>query len=95
MRLATLLIILCAVPVAAATQARECRTISRSTDRLACHDRAAPPVGMQKPAAGSAMTRSGRAEARPAQQSDTPLADMLAVENRQLDAKIKTICRGC
>ncbi len=94
MRLATLLIILHAGPVAAAAQGPECRTISRATDRLACYDRAALPVGMQKPApSGSVTTRSGPAGAGPAPQSDTPLADMLTIENSQL--KIKTICRGC
>jgi hypothetical protein len=86
--------ILCAMPFAAAAQGPECRTIPRATDRLACYDRAAPPVSMHRPPApGSAMTRSGPPDA--AQQSDTPSADMLAVENSRVTAKTKTICRGC
>jgi hypothetical protein len=94
MRLVTSVMILCAMPIAAAAQGPECRTIPRSPDRLACYDRAAPPVSMHRPAApGSAMTRSGPADA--AQQSDTPSADMLAVENSRVTAKTKTICRGC
>jgi hypothetical protein len=96
MRLAMLLITLCATPFAAAAQAVECRTVPRGADRLACYDRAAPPVGMQKPAdPGSVTTGSGRAASGPAPQSDTPFADVLAVENGRLNAKTKTICRGC
>jgi hypothetical protein len=96
MRLVTSVLILGVMPVAAAAQAPECRTIPRATDRLACYDRATPPVSMHRPAApNSAMTGSGRAEARPAQQSDAPSADMLAVENGRVNAKTKTICRGC
>ena len=94
MRLATSVIILCAMPVVAAAQPPECRTISPATGQPACSDRAALPVGKQKPA-GSAVTRSGRAETGAELQSVTPWADRLGVENSQLNAKIKTICRGC
>jgi hypothetical protein len=47
-----------------------------------------------KAASDSATTRSGPAGTRPAPQSDTPSADTHAVETSQLNAKIKTICRG-
>ena len=96
MRLATSVIILFAMSVAAVAAPPECRSISRTTGQLACSDRAAPPVGKQNSSAsGSALTRSGRGEAGPALQSVTPWADRLGVENSQVNAKIKTICRGC
>jgi hypothetical protein len=36
-----------------------------------------------------------RAQKQASPDQATPLADMLAIENSRLDAKIKTICRGC
>ncbi len=68
----------------------ECKSIPQATDRLACYDKARPPFGkssktvtaLDKPAASK--TPAGRR-----------LADMLTAENLKLDAKLKTICRGC
>jgi hypothetical protein len=85
MRAASLLIALCTFCGPAIAQANECQSIPKSSDRLACYDKAAPPASKAKPAA-----------ATPAPQSQPGQGvDMLAVENARLDAKIKNICRGC
>jgi len=80
-------------PLTASAQTQNCRQIESASDRLACYDRATPPIAPKKArtsgnssASGSASTTSG---------SETPLADMLEIENKKLDGKIKNICRGC
>jgi hypothetical protein len=85
MNVVPLLILLCAFSdVASAQTTSQCQSITKASDRLACYDRASPPPTLSKPAP-----------------SKTPIAqqgqyvDQLAVENDKLDAKLKTICRGC
>ena len=77
----------------AVAQTSECSTVPKASDRLACYDRATPPTAAKKPAA----SRNSAPPNQPAadSQSQAPLADLLAVENAKLDAKIKNICRGC
>jgi hypothetical protein len=69
----------------AIAQANECQSIPKSSDRLACYDKAASPAVRVKPAAAAP------APAAPSGQA----GDLLAEENARLDAKIKNICRGC
>lgn len=89
--LAILALIISAIPTAGSTQTAECRTIPKATDRLACYDRLAPPMAVQKPTS-AAETPAPQA---PAAGSATPLADTLAIENARLSSKLKSICRGC
>ncbi len=98
MKLAALLPMLCLLPGMAAAQTPECRTVPKATDRLACYDKAAPPTALKNSAATKAA--AGASAGNPAQKQvpadqQAPLADILAVENNRLDAKIKNICRGC
>jgi hypothetical protein len=81
-------LLIAAVPVCAAGQTSTCQSIQNTTERLACYDRATPPVAPPKQAAKS---KSG---AKPSP-DQAQLVDQLAVENSRLDAKLKTICRGC
>ena len=76
----------------ASSQTPECRSIPKASDRLACYDRAAPPQAVGK----SSASKNGAAPDKPSA-STTPAdqVDMLAVENSKLDARLKTICRGC
>ena len=68
-------------------QGAECRTIESDTARLACYDKAAPPV----PKARAATSKESKsAGSMPAQGQD-----ILAVENARLDSALKGICRGC
>jgi hypothetical protein len=93
--------------VASAQTATQCQSIPKASDRLACYDRAAPPTAAGKPATANAPTALDKpaaskttapdkaaASKAPTDQQGT-VVDMLAVENSKLDAKIKTICRGC
>jgi hypothetical protein len=79
----------------AVAQTSECSTVPKASDRLACYDRATPPSAA-KPIASKdkAVISKGKA-ASDAPPNQGQLVDLLAVENSKLDAKIKTICRGC
>ena len=96
MKVIVLLAALCTFSGAAVAQTTQCQSIPKASDRLACYDRTAPPMAAAKPA--TSKTRPGLAN--PAAASETPpeqghVVDMLAAENSKLDAKLKTICRGC
>jgi hypothetical protein len=71
-------------------QTTQCQYIPKASDRLACYDRATPPSGAPKT---PAVTGKTTATSPPADQAQA--VDMLAVENSKLDARLKTICRGC
>ena len=71
-------------------QTTQCQSIPKASDRLACYDRATPPIGASKAPAAKGKTA---AAGPPADQAQA--VDMLAAENSKLDAKLKTICRGC
>jgi hypothetical protein len=96
MRVLTPLVLLCTLSGVASAQTTQCQSIPKASDRLACYDRAAPPTAAGKPAASNPPTAPDKAAASktPNDQQGT-IVDMLAVENSKLDAKIKTICRGC
>lgn len=85
MKSVALLVALGAFCGPAIAQTAECQSIPKASDRLACYDRAAPPINKVKPAAASPV---------PPSQSGQPV-DLLAAENARLDAKINNICRGC
>ena len=79
----------------AVAQSMQCQSIPKANGRLACYDRAAPPMA----AANHTTSKTRPGLANPAA-SETPpeqghVVDMLAAENSKLDAKLKTICRGC
>ena len=95
MRIIALLALLCTFCGAALAQAPDCKSIPKSSDRLACYDKAAPPKAVGKPAASRASAAPDKpaASATPADQGQ--VVDMLAAENSKLDARLKTICRGC
>jgi hypothetical protein len=94
MKKIVLLALLCTSSEALA-QTSQCQSIPKASDRLACYDKAAPPTAAAKPATSktSAPDKTAASKAPTTQQGT--VVDMLAVENSKLDAKIKTICRGC
>jgi hypothetical protein len=75
----------------AIAQIKQCLSISKATDRLACYDRANSPAAAGKPA----ISKSKTAAATAAPKTPLKFADMLAAENSKLNAKLRTICRGC
>jgi hypothetical protein len=80
------LFLLCMSSEAAIAQTSECQSIPKANARLACYDKAFPPTTSAKPAASKATTPKDQ---------QGQIVDRLAVENSRLDAKLKTICRGC
>ena len=90
MKIIALLAFLCTFSEVAFAYAPECKSIPEASDRLACYDKARPPLGKSS----KTVTAPDKSAA-----SKTPagrrLADMLTAENLKLDAKLKTICRGC
>ena len=87
MRLIAALVLIFAFHGQVIAQTTQCQSIQKPSDRLACYDKAAPPAAAKTPPAGSKTASSSLDQAK--------VVDMLAAENSRLDAKLKTICRGC
>jgi hypothetical protein len=85
MKFIAVLVVLCAFWNPVIAQTGECQSIAKASDRLACYDKATPPLARGKPAAASPVST-----AQPGQ-----FVDVLAAENARLDARINNICRGC
>jgi hypothetical protein len=88
MKSVAVLIALCVFCGPAFAQTSECQSIPKASDRLACYDKAMPPMSKAKPASASS------APSTPSTQEGQS-GDALTNENRRLDAKINNICRGC
>jgi hypothetical protein len=73
----------------AIAQSSECSAVQKSSDRLACYDRATPPTSAKPVTSKQTKAVSGTSSDQGA------VVDALAVENAKLDAKLKKICRGC
>jgi len=108
MRIIALLCLLGTLSGVAIAQTNEqCQPMQRAGELLACYNRTAPPHTLAKPKTSRASTapdKSAVSEApiaadKPAESKDqtdrAKYVDVLAVENSKLDAKMKTICRGC
>jgi type II secretory pathway component PulM len=80
-----LLIAFCVFCQPAIAQTTECQLIPKARDRLACYDKAAPPIGRGKRVAASPAISPQPYQA----------VDPLSAENARLNAKINNICRGC
>jgi hypothetical protein len=94
--------------VVSAQTTEQCQQIQRAGDLLACYNRTTPLHSPGKPKTSKASTGPDKpavfeapiAVDKPAA-SKTPTdrnalyVDVLAAENSKLDAKMKTICRGC
>ena len=87
MKLFTALVALCTLSDAALAQAPDCRSIVNADARLACYDKAAPPVTASARTAPRAVPAS-KVEA-------TGYVDSLSAEDARVNAQMKNICRGC
>jgi hypothetical protein len=85
MKIIVLLVLFCMLSTAATAQTAGCQSIPKADARLACYDKASPPVA---PPDKSALSKV------PAPPQGPPV-DRLSQENARLDAKINNICRGC
>ena len=81
----------------AVAQTSNCHSITNQMDRLACYDKASPtPSAAMAPKKTDAPPKKAEKSAAPKPQPEQGhIDDMLAAENKKLDAKLKTICRGC
>jgi len=109
MRVIALLILLCVSSEFARAQTTgQCQSMQRAGDHLDCYNGIAPSPTVGKPKASklsSAPVRPASLEppiavdkrAAPKTPTDQKgrYVDELAAENSKLDAKMKTICRGC
>ena len=91
MKLFPLVVLFILVGQGAIAHASECSAVPKASDRLACYDKATPPVAA-KPVKPK-FPLSPVSSTSPPDQGQ--VVDMLAVENSKLDARLKTICRGC
>jgi hypothetical protein len=80
------LFLLCTCSEAAIAQTSECQAIPKASARLACYDKASPPTSPKPDKSAVSKTPTSQ---------QWQFVDQLAIENSRLDAKIKTICRGC
>jgi hypothetical protein len=97
MRFILLIAGLAMVPHAAGAQPSICQSIANQTERLACYDKGYPPSApsASPKKADTTPKKSEKSTVPKAQPDQGAVVDMLAAENRKLDAKLKTICRGC
>jgi len=87
MRLMTLILLAPAMSGGALAQTPECRTIAEPATRLACYDKAAPPL--------AAATAPKRATAPKSQAESEKSTDSQSAEDAMVTARMNGICRGC
>lgn len=87
MKLLVLLAAICAFSQTAAAQTADCKSLSNPDARLACYDKSAPPVA----AAGKPASRS----LPPSKVDSAKYVDSIGAEDALMNARLKSICRGC
>jgi hypothetical protein len=85
MRVAALLIAICALSQPAIAQTPDCKSISAANDRLACYDKAAPRAKSTVQPAASSTPRP----------DPSKYVDAIGAEDARMNARLKNICRGC
>ena len=109
MRATAVVFLLCmSFEVASAQTTERCQLMPRAGDLLDCYSGNAPPHTPSRPKTPKASTAPYKPAVSEAQIAvDKPAAsktsngqkaqyiDEIATENSKLDAKMKTICRGC
>jgi hypothetical protein len=90
------LALFCAFSDIAFAQSPECPPSPGAGDLLACYNRTAPPPKLRKRATSKVPTAQDKqAIFNIPADSRSQADDMLIHENKKLDAKVKTLCRGC
>lgn len=91
MRFVAALIAIGALCRSADAQTAECKSITEPALRLACYDKANPPIA-------TFPTPAPRPASRPvpaAQVDNTGYADSLEEDEARVNAQLRNICRGC
>lgn len=88
MRLIVLTFLVAGLGGSASAQTHDCRAIPAPAERLACYDKAAPPV---------AADESPKLHPNPyrSKVDSTKYMESLGSEDAQLTARMNGICRGC
>lgn len=94
MRLVAVFGAICALTQAASAEIGDCSAIADAAAKLACYNNEAPPAA-KKPA--PRMAPRSPAAARPAASTSesTKYIDKIGEEDAVVDAKMRSICRGC
>jgi hypothetical protein len=92
MKLFPLVVLFISVGQGVVAQASESSAVPKASDRLACYDRATPPIAAKLAKPKNPVSPVAASTSPPDQGQ---VVDMLAAENSKLDARLKTICRGC
>ncbi len=87
MRLITLILLTSAMSGAALAQTPDCRTIAAPATRLACYDKATPPL--------AAATAPKRAATPKSQVDPEKYVDSGSAEDALVTVRMNGICRGC
>ena len=109
MRAIAPLVLLCAISVVARAQtAEQCPPTPRAGDLLGCYNRTVPSDTLSKHPMSKALPSPDkpriseapivvdeRAASRSPTDKKADYVDVLAEENKKLDSKLKTLCRGC
>jgi hypothetical protein len=73
----------------AAAQTSDCKSISNPGARLACYDKAAPPAATSESAKPALRSPPG------SKIDSTKYVDQIGAEDALMNARLKSICRGC
>jgi hypothetical protein len=91
MRLAVVLGAICALTQTASAEIGDCSTIPDAAAKLACYNNEAPPKAVR-----SSTARRPAAARAPATAADSPKGiDRPSNEDAAVDAKMRSLCRGC
>lgn len=86
MKIIALVISLCALSQAATAQTPECKSIAKPSERLTCYDKVSR--------AEKSAPRSAAASA-PSKDEPSKYVDVISAEDARMNARLKSICRGC
>jgi hypothetical protein len=85
MRLFALLVAICALCQTASAQTPECKSLSDPGARLACYDKATPPVASRPPLRAAPVSKVDAAK----------YVDTISAEDALMNSRLKNICKGC
>ena len=87
MKLLVLLAAICAFSQTAAAQTADCKSLPNPDARLACYDKSVPPAASPvKPVLRSVP---------PSKIDSGKYVDSIGAEDALMNARLKSICRGC
>jgi hypothetical protein len=91
MRLVAVFGAICALTQAASAEIGDCGAIADAAAKLACYNNEAPPKAVR-----SSTARRPAAARAPATATDSPKGiDRPSDEDAAVDAKMRSLCRGC